>query len=142
MRFRHDIAALLAGLLFGAGLALSGMVNPEKVLGFLDLAAIPTGGWDPSLGFVMGGALLIAGPAFALTGRRRAPICAETFHLPDKRAIDLPLISGSALFGLGWGLVGLCPGPAIAALGLDGWKSPVFALAILLGMVAKDRLIP
>jgi len=141
MKLRHDIVALIAGLLFGAGLALSGMVNPGKVLGFLDLFAIPAGGWDPSLAFVMGGALLIAVPAFALSRRRAAPVCAETFHLPEKQAVDRALILGSALFGIGWGLVGFCPGPAIAALGLDGWQAPLFTLAMLAGMAAKDRWV-
>ena len=136
---RQDVAAVLAGLVFGAGLAVSGMVNPEKVLGFLDLTAIPAGGWDPSLAFVMGGALIVAAPAFAFARRRAAPLLAETFYLPEKRSIDRALIVGSALFGIGWGLVGFCPGPAIAALGLDGWQAPLFALAMLVGMAAKDR---
>jgi len=141
MKLSHDIAALIAGLLFGAGLALSGMVNPAKVLGFLDLAAISGSGWDPSLAFVMGGALLVAAPAFLLARRRTAPLCVGSFHLPEKQRIDRGLILGSALFGIGWGLVGFCPGPAIAALGLDGWQALLFVAAMLAGMAAKDRAL-
>jgi uncharacterized membrane protein YedE/YeeE len=133
-------AIAVAGLLFGGGLVLSGMANPAKVLRFLDIGAIPTGGWDPSLAFVMAGALIVALPAFALARRRRKPLLAETFQLPEKTRIDGPLLIGSALFGIGWGLVGFCPGPAIAALGLDGWKAPLFVLAMLGGMALKDRV--
>ena len=140
MNARQGIASLLAGLLFGLGLVLSGMANPEKVLRFLDLAAIPSGGWDPSLAFVMGGALIVAAPAFALARRRSKPICAQSFHFPEKAAVDRRLLLGSALFGIGWGLVGFCPGPALAALGLDGWKAPLFVLAMLAGMALQDRV--
>lgn len=139
MNARQSIASLGAGLLFGLGLVLSGMANPEKVLRFLDLAAIPSGGWDPSLAFVMGGALIVAAPAFALARRRRKPLCAEAFHLPEKAKVDRRLLLGSALFGIGWGLVGFCPGPALAALGLDGWKAPLFVLAMLAGMALQHR---
>lgn len=141
MNPRQGIASALAGLLFGAGLVLSGMANPAKVLGFLDLGAIPSGGWDPSLAFVMAGALVVALPAFALARRRDKPLLAETFHLPEPSRIDRPLIFGSLLFGIGWGLAGFCPGPAFAALFLDGWKAPVFILAMLAGMVIKDRMV-
>jgi hypothetical protein len=134
------VDSLVSGMMFGFGLVLSGMANPEKVLRFLDLAAIPSGGWDPSLAFVMGGALIVSAPAFALARRRSRPLFAETVHLPEKRGIDRPLILGSALFGIGWGLVGFCPGPAIAALGLDGWQAPLFVLAMLAGMAIKDRV--
>jgi len=85
--------------------------------------------------------LIVAVPAFALARRCRKPLCADTFHLPEKQPLDRRLIAGAALFGLGWGLVGFCPGPAIAALGLDGWKAPLFVLAMLGGMALKDRLI-
>jgi uncharacterized membrane protein YedE/YeeE len=138
----QGIVSLVSGLLFGAGLVLSGMVNPEKVLAFLDLGAIPQGGWDPSLAFVMGGALLVGFPAFALVRRRAKPLLAGRFQLPEKTRIDGALLLGSALFGIGWGLVGFCPGPAIAALGLDGWKAPLFILAMLCGMALKDRIAP
>jgi len=136
---RQGLASASSGLLFGFGLVLSGMVNPEKVLRFLDLAAIPSGGWDPSLAFVMGGALIVTIPAFLLARRRSKPIGADAFHLPEARKIDRPLVLGSALFGIGWGLAGFCPGPAIAALGIDGWKAPVFVIAMLAGMALRDR---
>jgi hypothetical protein len=141
MNARQGIASAVAGLLFGAGLVLSGMVNPAKVLGFLDLGAIRSNGWDPSLAFVMAGALIVAVPAFALVRRRNKPLLAATFHLPAPRRIDSPLILGSLVFGIGWGLVGFCPGPAFAALGLDGWKAPLFVLAMLCGMALKDRFV-
>jgi uncharacterized membrane protein YedE/YeeE len=140
MNRRQGATSAVAGLLFGGGLVLSGMVNPEKVLRFLDLGAIPAGGWDPSLAFVMGGALAVALPAFALARRRAKPLLGEAFHLPERGAVDLRLILGSILFGIGWGLVGFCPGPAIAALGLDGWKAPIFVLAMLAGMTLERRL--
>ena len=136
---RHPIVAMIAGLLFGLGLVVSGMANPAKVLGFLDLAAIPSGGWDPSLAFVMGGALLAALPAFAWARRRAAPLYDKRFHWPTNTKIDRRLLAGSALFGLGWGLVGFCPGPAFAALLLDGWKVPLFVAAMLAGMLLHDR---
>lgn len=140
MNRRQGATSAVAGLLFGGGLVLSGMANPEKVLRFLDLGAIPAGGWDPSLAFVMGGALAVALPAFALARRRAKPLLAVAFHLPERGAVDLRLILGSILFGIGWGLVGFCPGPAIAALGLDGWKAPIFVLAMLAGMTLERRL--
>jgi uncharacterized membrane protein YedE/YeeE len=137
----RNLVALLAGLLFGGGLVLSGMVNPQKVLGFLDLAAIPSGGWDPSLAFVMGGALLVAMPVFALARRRAGPLLDATFHEPARRAIDARLILGALLFGAGWGLVGFCPGPALAALGIDGWQAPLFVAAMLGGMILHGRTV-
>ena len=141
MNLRGYAANLLAGALFGAGLVVSGMANPAKVLRFLDLGAIPSGGWDPSLAFVMAGALMVSVPAFAIARRLSKPLCAEAFHTPKSHAVDRKLIVGSTLFGLGWGLVGFCPGPAIAALGLDGWKAPLFVAAMLLGMALKDRFV-
>jgi len=127
----RSVSALLIGLLFGAGLAVSGMMNPAKVLGFLDIA----GDWDPTLAFVMGGALIIALPATLLARRRKHPVLAETFDMPTKRSIDTPLIVGSALFGLGWGLVGFCPGPAFAALATNLWQPGLFVVAMLGGML-------
>ncbi|HTO09305.1 MAG TPA: DUF6691 family protein [Myxococcota bacterium] len=106
------LAAFLSGLLFGAGLFISGMTNPAKVLGFLDFA----GSWDPSLGLVMGGALAVNAAAFAVTRRRARPLFAEHFALPTRQDFDRELLGGSVLFGVGWGLVGLCPGPALADL--------------------------
>lgn len=129
-------AALASGLVFGLGLAVSGMMNPAKVIGFLDVA----GDWDPTLAFVMGGALLVAVPAYRFIPRRGRPVLEGEFSLPKKKAVDAPLILGSALFGIGWGLVGFCPGPAIAALGTG--LVPVFAFvaAMLAGMALYTRL--
>lgn len=129
-------AALASGLVFGLGLAVSGMMNPAKVIGFLDVA----GDWDPTLAFVMGGALLVAVPAYRLIPKRERPVLEEEFSLPEKKAVDAPLVGGSVLFGVGWGLVGFCPGPAIAALGTG--LVPVFAFvaAMLAGMALHARL--
>lgn len=126
------LAALGAGLIFGFGLALSQMVNPAKVLNFLDLA----GTWDPSLAFVLAGASATAGLGYWLIGRLPAPLCAEAFQLPTARAIDGRLVIGSAIFGVGWGLVGLCPGPAVAALSLGSSEVGLFVVAMLAGMAA------
>lgn len=125
------LPALLSGLLFGAGLVVSQMVNPAKVLGFLDLF----GDWDPSLAFVMLGAILVAAPAFALARRMNRPLVASRFVVPTRQEIDRPLLGGAALFGLGWGLVGLCPGPALAALSIDPKGVLVFVAAMLAGVV-------
>jgi len=128
---RH-VTSLLVGLLFGAGLAVSGMINPAKVIGFLDVA----GDWDPTLAFVMAGALAVALPATLLARRRARPILADAYDLPKKTAIDAPLIGGAALFGLGWGIAGFCPGPAIAALSTGLWQAAAFVAAMLVGMAA------
>ncbi len=127
----RTLVALFAGMLFGLGLAISGMMNPAKVVGFLDVA----GGWDPTLAFVMGGALLVTVPAFRLILGRPRPILADGFALPTKSALDGRLLGGAALFGVGWGLSGFCPGPAVAAL-VTG-LTPVFAFvaAMIAGMV-------
>ncbi|TDQ82077.1 hypothetical protein A8950_1897 [Dongia mobilis] len=132
-------SALLAGFALGAGLVLSGMANPQKVLAFLDLAAIASGGWDPSLALVMAGALAVAVPGFAWLRRLEKPALADSFAWPQATRIDRPLIAGSAIFGLGWGLAGICPGPALAILGLDGYQALVFFAAMLGGM-ALHRL--
>ena len=128
--FLRATAALASGLVFGLGLAVSGMMNPAKVIGFLDVA----GDWDPTLAFVMIGALLVAVPAYRFIPKRPRPVLEEGFDLPKKQAVDRPLVLGSALFGIGWGLVGFCPGPAVAALGTG--QAPVFAFvaAMLAGM--------
>ena len=126
-------AALAAGVLFGAGLAVSDMVNPARVLGFLDVA----GAWDPTLAFVMGGALAVTASTFWWILRRPRPVLAESFALPTARAVDARLLGGAALFGVGWGLVGFCPGPALAALPFAGWQGVLFALAMAAGMLLQ-----
>ena len=129
-------AALVSGLVFGLGLAVSGMMNPAKVIGFLDVA----GDWDPTLAFVMVGALLVAVPAYRFIPKRGRPVLEEEFSLPKRKAIDAPLLGGSALFGAGWGLVGFCPGPAIAALGTGLLPVFAFVAAMLAGMALHARL--
>lgn len=124
------IVALAAGLLFGFGLALSQMIAPAKVLAFLDIA----GRWDPSLAFVMIGALAIAAPAYAMAGRRARPLYGDGFAVPTRRDIDKPLVIGALLFGVGWGLAGYCPGPAIASLSFGLWQTWLFVAAMLAGM--------
>jgi uncharacterized membrane protein YedE/YeeE len=124
------LVAVFSGALFGLGLAISGMMNPAKVIGFLDFA----GEWDPTLAFVMGGALLVTIPAFRLILGRQRPILADGFALPRGNALDARLLGGAGLFGVGWGLSGFCPGPAVAAL-VTG-LTPVFAFvaAMVAGM--------
>jgi uncharacterized protein len=123
---------LVAGLIFGLGLIVSGMANPAKVLNFLDLA----GTWDPSLAFVMGGAMLVTLAGYRLVFRRSRPILAAQFHLPALTKIDTPLVAGSTLFGIGWGLGGLCPGPALTVLPLGAAGTLVFVPAMLAGIAA------
>ena len=124
------LVALIAGLVFGLGLIVSGMSDPAKVQGFLDLARA----WDPSLAFVMGGAIAVGLPAFALAQRRRESLLGLQMQLPASKLIDRRLVGGSLLFGIGWGLVGLCPGPALVLLGTGDAKAVLFALAMLAGM--------
>ncbi|RCK53818.1 hypothetical protein TH25_00035 [Thalassospira profundimaris] len=131
------LGALLCGCLFGAGLALSGMINPEKVLGFLDIAAIPAHGWDPSLIFVMAGGLIIALPFFWWAKWHNTALLGGNISLPTKRTIDRPLIIGSLIFGVGWGLAGLCPGPAISALSYLQLEPFLFVVAMLAGMIIQ-----
>jgi uncharacterized membrane protein YedE/YeeE len=133
---------LVCGLLFGAGLAVSQMINPAKVLAFLDFGGIAAGTWDPSLAFVMLGALLVAAPAYALGKRRGSTLFAVELNLPTRRDIDARLLGGAALFGAGWGLVGYCPGPALAGLGLGTPKTLIFVAAMLIGMLAYRKLQP
>lgn len=127
---RRILPGLLVGLLFGAGLALSGMIDPARVLGFLDVA----GAWNPALAFVLGAALIPSAIAYALVRRMPRPLLAEEFCIPQNRTIEGRLIVGAGLFGVGWGLVGLCPGPAIAGLVLGHWQSWLFVAAMLTGM--------
>ena len=124
------LTSLLAGLVFGLGLIVSGMADPAKVLGFLDLA----GRWDPSLALVMGGAIGVGAVAFALARRRSVSLLGAAMKLPTARQIDRRLVIGSLLFGIGWGIAGFCPGPALVALGMGQIKAVVFVLAMLAGM--------
>ena len=126
----------LAGVLFGAGLLLSGMADPAKVLGFLTLGP----GWDPALMFVMGGALAVTVPGFALLHRRGRPVFATAFSAPANARIEHRLLAGAAIFGLGWGLIGYCPGPAVVAAGLGQWPALLFLPAMLIGGLLADRL--
>ncbi|MDL2405895.1 YeeE/YedE family protein [Rhizobium calliandrae] len=129
---RRILVSILCGILFGVGLVVSDMVNPGRVLAFLDVS----GAWDPTLAFVMGGALIPSSVAYAIRRRRIRPAFDTEFHVPASRTIDGRLVSGAVLFGLGWGLVGLCPGPAIASLVTGRWETIVFAVAMLVGMFA------
>lgn len=131
------LSAISVGILFGAGLALSDMINPARVLGFLDIA----GAWDPTLAFVMAGAVVPAAVAFAMRPRLSKPVFGSEFFIPENRSTDLRLLAGASVFGAGWGLVGFCPGPAIAALSLGMWQPWLFVAAMLIGM-GIERLIP
>lgn len=128
---------LASGLIFGFGLSLSGMIDPARVLGFLDVAS---GHWDPSLMFVLGGAVAVAVPGVMLQRRLARPLLDERFFLPEKTAIDGRLILGSAIFGAGWGLAGFCPGPAVAGLALGLAPILLFVVAMACGMILHDRL--
>jgi uncharacterized membrane protein YedE/YeeE len=123
-------ASLIAGTLMGAGLMISGMMNPNKVLSFLDIF----GNWDPTLIFVMGGAIFSALPGFWLSRRLTKPLLANNFQLPDKKNFDRRLVGGAAIFGVGWGLVGLCPGPAISAITTGSPQVIVFVISMTVGM--------
>ena len=125
----RSISALICGLIFGVGLAVSGMVNPAKVLGFLDI----TGQWDPSLSLVMGGGLAVFAIGFPLTQRRARPFFADAFQVPTRRDIDPRLVGGAVLFGIGWGLAGLCPGPALTGLAFGLTKIYFFVAAMIAG---------
>lgn len=140
------LAALLAGALFAAGLVVSGMTQPAKVIGFLNVAGMADparfGAWDASLAFVMGGALCVTLLAFAVTPRPgRKPWLAESFQLPTRHDIDARLLAGAVLFGMGWGLAGYCPGPAIASLFTGGLDAIIFIAALAIGMGAAKRFI-
>lgn len=123
--------ALLAGLIFGLGLVISQMINPEKVISFLDIF----GNWDPSLAFVMGGGLIVTAIGYRLVLRKTKPYAAGQFQVPTNRAVDKKLAVGAVLFGMGWGLVGLCPGPAIAGLLVGGVPILIFLGAMITGMI-------
>jgi uncharacterized membrane protein YedE/YeeE len=134
---RRILPPLASGTLFGAGLAVGGMTDPDRVRGFLDLF----GAWDPTLAFVMGSAVIVMAIAWRLRERMARPIFADRFSLPDRSDFDARLIAGSALFGVGWGLAGLCPGPAVASLVLAPQSAAIFVTAMLAGMTMQ-RLIP
>lgn len=127
---RKLLPGLLVGLLFGAGLALSDMVNPSRVLNFLDVA----GRWDPTLAFVLGAALVPSVASYALMRKMQGPLLETEFFIPKSREVELRLLTGAALFGIGWGLVGLCPGPAIAGLAFGNWQNWLFVAAQVGGM--------
>ena len=128
--------SFIAGLIFGVGLIISGMTNPAKVQGFLDLF----GRWDPSLAFVMGGAIAVGLIAFQVAKKRSTTLLGGPMQLPTRRDIDAPLVLGSLLFGAGWGLGGFCPGPAITALGAGSVPALIFVAAMLVGMLIFDRI--
>jgi uncharacterized membrane protein YedE/YeeE len=131
-----NVIALLCGLVFGVGLAVSGMTDTAKVLGFLDVF----GNWVPDLALVMGGAVGVTLLAFPLVLRRRKPLLSASFSLPVSKAIDSRLLGGAATFGIGWGIYGYCPGPALSALLYLDWKTAVFVTAMLIGMALANRV--
>ena len=128
--------SLIAGGIFGFGLSLSRMIDPARVLGFLDIAS---GHWDASLMFVLAGAVLVAVPGMMIQRHMARPVLDDQFHLPAKTAIDTKLVAGSAIFGIGWGLAGFCPGPALSALAMGLWPVILFVLAMAIGMSLHDR---
>ena len=140
--FKQYVTALIAGALFGFGLAISQMVDPARVLGFLDVA----GTWDPTLIFVLGGAVGVTVIAFRFVLRQANPLFAESFHLPTKQDVDLPLVAGAAIFGVGWGIAGYCPGPGITALVRGAWNPVLFVAALAAGSflhsLFANRLAP
>ncbi|MES1982077.1 MAG: YeeE/YedE family protein [Pseudomonadota bacterium] len=131
-----SVMALMAGLLFGTGLIVSGMSDPAKVLGFLDLAGL----WDPSLALVMGGAVIVGLVAYPFAEKMPRSLLGDALHIPTATHIDRRLVLGALTFGAGWGLAGYCPGPALASLALGGLKPLLFSIAMLGGMVAFEML--
>lgn len=130
------IASYIIGLIFGVGISISGMANPAKVLNFFDVA----GTWDPSLIFVMGGAVVVTFIGYRVVLKRPAPIMEQKFQLPTRRDLDLPLIGGAAVFGIGWGIAGFCPGGALPALGTGRSEVFIFVAALLAGIFAVNLL--
>ena len=128
---RNLVPSLIVGVIFGAGLALSDMVNPARVQAFLDVA----GAWDPTLLFVMGAALVPSAIAYLIQHRMTRPLLGERFSIPESRTLDRQLLLGAAMFGIGWGLVGFCPGPAVAGMVLGAWQPWLFVVAMLAGMM-------
>lgn len=131
-----NFISLISGLLFGFGLALSGMVSPGKVIGFLDFS----GNWDPSLAFVMGGGVIVTAISFRFLLKQPRPVFAREFKVPTKKDIDKYLVSGAVLFGLGWGLSGLCPGPALSSLAYGNVKIFTFVGAMIAGIIVTKLL--
>jgi uncharacterized membrane protein YedE/YeeE len=141
LRPSYLATAALSGALFGVGLYISQMVDPQKVLRFLDFTAIPSGSWDPSLAFVMGGGLLVMIAAAQYGRRIGKPLFDTAFHEPEFNRIDLPLVAGSALFGIGWGMSGICPGPAISLIAFLPNHLWVFLIAMFVGSWAGNLLM-
>ena len=131
------LISLTSGILFGIGLAVSNMISPSKIVGFLDI----TGDWDPSLAFVMVGAVIVTGIAFKIILKRSKPIYQSEFNISKNTHIDLRLILGASIFGVGWAISGLCPGPAIASIGFLNEKLLVFVIALLIGSLIGKRII-
>lgn len=139
-RHMDILSSFIVGLIFGIGLILSGMTDPSKVIGFLDVAGL----WDPSLAFVMGGAILVGVVAFRFARKRTAAFLGGAMRLPTRDDIDRRLVLGSLVFGVGWGMAGFCPGPALTALGTGNGKAVIFVLAMIAGMALfelADRLL-
>jgi uncharacterized membrane protein YedE/YeeE len=138
----YYVTAAVGGLIFGAGLYVSQMIDVRKVLRFLDFTAIPTGGWDPSLAFVMGAALIVAFVANRLIRGWSAPLFDARFHTPALTKVDSPLVVGSIVFGVGWGMTGICPGPAIALIGFLPENLLILLLAIFAGSYVGTFVVP
>ncbi len=134
LEYRQGVGALVAGAVFGLGLSVSGMINPQKVLGFLDLF----GDWDPSLVFVMLGGLVVTFFGYRYANGFQKPVNDDSYHSPKSKSIDKRLIIGAVLFGLGWGLSGLCPGPAISGLAVANFKSILFVISMFAGFYAGN----
>ncbi|MEO1389036.1 MAG: DUF6691 family protein [Cyanobacteria bacterium J06634_6] len=132
---KENLLALVAGIVFGLGLGLSQMIDRQRVLGFLDLAGI----WDPTLLFVLGGAVGVTAIAFRFVLRQPAPLLVSKFRLPTRKDVDWRLVTGAAIFGIGWGVSGYCPGPGMTALVIGSWNPVLFLVSMIVGMVAFNR---
>jgi uncharacterized membrane protein YedE/YeeE len=139
---RYLAVAVVSGLIFGIGLYISGMVNPLKVLRFLDFTAIPSGGWDPSLAFVIVPAIAVMFVAVRIGKHRAAPLFDVSFHEPEFNKIDAPLVAGAAIFGVGWGMSGICPGPAISLIAFWPQYLLIYLLALFVGSYGGSVIIP